>query len=241
MHDPCVTLPDKDVYTISTKYRYFLFVTILLANVGTVCNLISLFQLFPMLTVLSPHTQQDGWASIGSSMEDLRINLKVTHAQIIAVTTVFPYSYVIGCASAYFTLDRFNRQLQYCLALFTFSVSMVLISFCSQMSHLTVSMVICGFSNAYTDTISITWTIELFRNRTQVALLVVFLFLSIGSTLSPLLMSPFVTTLDTNAVDFDLQATEPNHRIRIPFLSLAAYIFSCAILHLLSFSYKVSN
>jgi MFS family permease len=174
-------------------------------------------------------------------MEDLRINLKTTTGNLVWTTTAFIYVYTIACGMAYFTLDRFNRQLQYCVALVLYSISQLSIPYCTSMYQLTLSMCLGGLASGYTDCISLAWVIELFRQKTRVYLLIAYFTVAVGITINQNMTAPFLTTLDTSAPDFDIEKATPNPLIKYPFFIISGYLFSCAVLQFISYCCKVSE
>jgi len=178
-----------------------------------------------------------GSSIFGLSIIEFSKNLNSSIEQISYGLTLSYIFGTLGSLLATYSLDRFNRQLQFCLSNLILAINYLVFAFLTSLPLYFVNLAVNGFIIPFMNIIPSVWITELFQKSGKTYLQIMHVFMPIGQMIGPTIFIPFMkhsnsteilkrmneTSLDGDSTYFDiivdtLFSTAKYSNLWIPFL-----------------------
>ena len=161
--------------------------------------------------------------------------------------------------TATYTLDKWNRQIQYALSNLILSINFLVFPFLTSLTLYLINQAVNGVIVPIMNTIPNVWVMEMFEmNRAKTYLQIMHIFFPIGQMLGPLIYVPFInqdnstagigdlTVSNQNGSFFDqlfetLFGTARHSNLWIPYLIVSLFKVSVSVLVMVAYIIKVSS
>jgi len=131
-------------------------------------------------------------AAFGVSLQEYCRNINMDMKELSVGVSLSSVLGCISCLIAAYTLDKFNRQLQFGIFLIFYGLVTVIYPLATSYSVYLLNSALAGVIISYINSIPSIWVVELFPENPETYVQVLHFFFPIGEFVGPVLVAPFL-------------------------------------------------